>query len=143
MYNMKHYGINPRTFGYLLEDVFHKGMSNVHNELSSYVPVNILETEKEFELQVFAPGIKKEDFKISVEKNILSISYDHKEESTENDANKWVRKEFITKSFKKSYTLNEKIDVTNIAAKFNDGILTVTVPKKELVPSHAHEVSVN
>jgi HSP20 family protein len=139
------FGLMPRTIGGLMEDVLNNGWSHVNNEISAYVaPVNIKETDKSYELHLVAPGLKKEDFKINIDQNTLSISFDQKTENTEeNKDNKWLRSEYRKRSFKRSFTLNDKIDTGKIAAKYADGILEVSMPKKENSEPATHEISVN
>lgn len=129
-----------------MEDIFNNGMNRINEEVSAFTaPVNIEETDKSYELHVIAAGLKKEDFKISTDKNILNISYEQKAESKEEGApvSKWLRTEFRMKSFKRSFTMNEKVDTGKIAAKYTDGILQITLPKKEVTEPDAHEISVN
>jgi len=136
----------PQTFGNFIEDVFQNGIKTWnndmrHDEKNGRVPVNIQETDKNFELSVVAPGVKKEDIKINVEKNVLTISYEHKEEMKE-QTSKSLRTEFRQRSFKRSFTLNEKIDTTGINARYNDGILHVSLPKKETTEQPVQQISV-
>jgi HSP20 family protein len=143
MYNKRNFGLMPRTFGYLFEDALQHAGTHLQEEYNTLsTPVNIVEADNEYELQVFAPGIKKEDLKIVHEKNILTISYEHKEETTEKPG-KFVSKEYRQRSFKRSFTLNEKIDASKIAARYVDGILTVALPKKEAAEVATHEVAIN
>lgn len=143
MYNKRSYGIMPRSFGFMLDDLLQNSGLPVHDEFNIYAtPVNVLETDKEYELHVYAPGIKKEDIKVSLDKNLLSISYDHKDESQEREG-KWISKEYRHKSFKRTFTLHDKIDGTKITAKYNEGILVVSLPKKELVETTVKEVAIN
>ncbi len=133
----------PRTIGGLMEDLISNGWSRINEEVSSFnAPVNIQETETSYELHLVAPGLKKEDFKINLDRNVLTLSYDHKEENKEQDG-KWLRSEFNRNSFKRSFTLNEKIDGSKINAKYADGILLVTLPKKEPTEHVAQEITVN
>jgi len=145
MYNKRNYAVLPRTVGGLMEDIFHNGWNRINEEVSAFTaPVNIQETEKSYELHVIAAGLKKEDFKINIDKNILNISFEQKEENKEEgNAAKWLRSEYRMRSFKRSFTLNEKVDTANIAAKYTDGILQITLPKKEVSEPAAHEISVN
>lgn len=102
-----------------------------------FVPVNIDETEKSFRLEVVAPGFEKNDFKISLERNILTISADKKEEVKEENAGdngrKQIRREYSYRSFKRSFTIDEKIDGAAIDAQYVNGVLTLNLPKKETV----------
>ena len=144
MYQRKNFGLVPRTFGGMLEDMFQNGLTRINEEVSAFtVPVNIQETEKSYEMQIVAPGIKKEEFRISIEKNILSISYEHKEETTEEKDGKWLRNEYAARSFKRSFTLNDKVDAANIAAKYTDGVLNVSIAKKENAEVPAKEIVIN
>lgn len=145
MYYKSKYGVMPRTFGGLIEDVFQNGVNIFHDDVPvrSNVPVNIKETDKSYELHVVAPGLHKEDIKINVDRDILTISFEQKEEATEKAEGKWLRNEYHFRSFKRSFTLNEKVDAANINAKYNDGILNVSLPKKENAEPTAHQISVS
>jgi HSP20 family protein len=83
-----------------------------------------------YSIQVAAPGFKKGDFSAKVENNLLTITGEKKQE-TEVVEQKFTRKEFNFSSFSRAFTLPKTIDVEKIAANYEDGILTVTLPKKE------------
>ena len=104
--------------------------------------VNIIEDTSHYDVVVNAPGLLKEDFKISVENNLMTIAYDHKEESTETTS-KFIKKEFAVKSFKRSFTLNDNLNVEEISAKYENGLLTVSIPKKEVKEPNAKSIEVN
>ena len=112
------------------------------------VPVNIKETDKGYSIEVVAPGFDKSDFKISLEKQLLTISAEKKTEVNDssdnksNPAEKQIRKEYAYRSFKRSFTLNEKTDDTNIDAKYVNGVLTLNLPKKEEVKPSVKEISI-
>lgn len=147
MYNhRKNYGIAPHTLGGLIEDVFQNGWNQVLNNdhvFQGNVPVNIQETDKAYELQVVAPGLKKEDFKVNVDKNLLHISFEQKEENKEQKPEgKWLRNEYRFRSFKRSFTLNEKINTAAVSARYADGILYVSLQKKELTEQPTQEIAV-
>jgi HSP20 family protein len=101
-------------------------------EQASHVPsVNIIEDKSLYEIHVSAPGFTKENFKIEVEQNVLSISGEYKTENTENNADrKYTRKEFSYGSFKRSWSLPENIDTESIKASYENGILNVAIPKR-------------
>jgi len=92
--------------------------------------VDVKETENEFVVEVAIPGIKKEDVKVELNENVLSISSElKKEENKSND--KYTRKEFSYSTFKRSFTIDEDaIDADNVEAKFENGILNVHLAKK-------------
>lgn len=92
---------------------------------------NILETNENFKLEMALPGVKKEDVKIDLEKNILNISSEKKVDETTNENENYTRREFVYGTFCRSFTLPETIDTDNIKAEVKDGILSVTLPKKE------------
>jgi HSP20 family protein len=127
----------PRSIGGLMEDVLQNGINFYHDEfpVKSGIPVNIKETDKAYELHVVAPGLSKEDFKINADRDILQISFEQKEESKEQQEGKWLRNEYHFRSFKRSFTLNEKIDAAHISATYTDGVLCITLPKKETAES--------
>ena len=147
MYYKRNFGIAPRTIGGLMEDMVQNGWTKFNEEVSSYVaPVNIQETDKSYDLHLVAPGLKKEDFRINLEKDTLTISYQHgeqKEENKDQPKEKWLRSEYRMRSFKRSFTLNEKVDAGNISAKYTDCVLLVTLPKKDVSEPVKHEIAVN
>lgn len=91
---------------------------------------NILETTEAFELQISVPGVKKEDIKIDLEKNILNISSEKSAEENKDENVKYTRREFVFGTFRRSFTLPQTIDTDNIGAEVVDGVLTVRLPKK-------------
>lgn len=148
MYSTKNHGMVTRTLGGLMEEMFNGGWNNAltHDTKDRMnVPVNIKESDTAYELQVIAPGLKKEEFKINVERNVLTVSFEHKEESKEEGTtkeSKVLRSEYNFRSFKRSFTLNDKIDTTGINAKYTDGVLEVTLPKKENAAPVTQEIPV-
>jgi HSP20 family protein len=94
--------------------------------------VNIAENKEAFRIEVAAPGLNKDDFKINVEKRVLEISSEKESSKEENNANeRYYRKEFLYSSFKRTFSLPSYADTDKITASYKDGILCVTVPKKE------------
>lgn len=93
--------------------------------------VNIKETADKYEVQVASPGLKKEDFNIDVDNNMLTISSEKKEEKEEKDGEHITRREFSFSSFKRSFSIPENVDVSKIDAAYKDGILAIALPKKE------------
>lgn len=93
--------------------------------------VNIKENEQSFELELVAPGQKKEDFNIEIENDLLTISTEAKTEKIEQEEGKFTRREFRIFSFKRAFTLPETVKADEINAAYKDGILTLTLPKKE------------
>src|SRR6476659_7139348 len=106
-----------------------------------FIPVNVKETKDAYQLDVVAPGFEKNDFNINLEKNILTISAEKKSE-TENKEEKQIRKEYGYHSFKRSFTIDEKVDGEKIEAKYVNGVLTLNIPRKEEVKASAKEILV-
>jgi len=106
-----------------------------------FVPVNITEKENEYQIEVVAPGFEKTDFKISLDQQILTISVDKTEDATAT-ANKTIRKEFRTRSFKRTFTVDDKVDTDKIEAKYVNGILIVTIQKKETIKTASKDIEV-
>ncbi len=92
--------------------------------------VNITENENEYKVSLAAPGLKKDDFKIDVNGNMLTISSE-KEENKEEKDKKFTRKEYNYSSFSRSFTLPDEINKEKIEARYEDGVLNIALPKKE------------
>jgi HSP20 family protein len=92
--------------------------------------VNITEQKNEYKVELAVPGMKKDDFKIDVDGNMLTISSE-KEESSEEKEKKFTRKEYSYSSFSRSFTLPEEINLDKIEAKYEDGVLRLSLPRKE------------
>ena len=123
-----------RSFPRMWDDIFTKDFMPELFENGSFknIPaVNIVEGNDEFTIEVAAPGLDKKDFKLALENNRLTISSE-KEDKVENQNDKFVRREFRYHSFCRSFILPETVEGEKIRAKHNDGILYVTIPKKEV-----------
>ncbi len=133
------------SFNNLVDELFNDIpvlFKNGGNQSQSWnTPVNIRETEKSYDLDVIAPGFDKADFKIDLDQNILTISAEKKEEAKKEDERE-IRREYSYRSFKRSFTLDEKVDVAGIEAKYVNGVLTLNLPKKEEVKSASKEISI-
>ena len=108
---------------------------------SSFPPVNIHETTDGYHLEVSAPGRSKEDFKLALENGLLTISFEKKEEA-KTEEYKTIRKEFSFRSFKRSFTLDDRIDSEGIQAKYENGVLKLYLPKKEQTKESAKQINV-
>jgi HSP20 family protein len=94
------------------------------------VPVNIRETDNSYELEVMAPGLKKEDFSVNISNNMLTLSFEHKEENKQ-EREGYLRQEYRMQSFTRNFTLDETVDAEKISARYKDGVLHLSLPKKE------------
>lgn len=131
---VKTHQFGPMALNGFMEELFNGNAPKFFRDAPVHdthqVPVNVKEQDAGFQIEVIAPGIAKEDFSIQVNDKVLSISFDQKE--TENkEEGKWLRKEYKVRSFKRNFTLGEKVDAEKIAANHNNGILTLSLPKKE------------
>ena len=125
----------PPFFPSLIDD-FIKNDWNLKVPSSSVtVPaVNIKELNSQFEIELAAPGMKKDDFEIEVDDGVLSISSTQEEEQV-NEKGKFTRREFSYSSFRRSFSLPDSVDPTNIDATYKEGVLLVLLPKhKEAQP---------
>jgi HSP20 family protein len=127
--------------------------NNVFNELFNEFPafadkaglnfptVNLAETTDGYHVELNAPGRNKEDFKINLDNGLLTISYEKKEE-TKNEDVKSLRREFSFQSFKRSFSLEDKVDAANIQAKYENGLLKIYLPKKAELKEAAKQITV-
>ncbi|WP_159801962.1 Hsp20/alpha crystallin family protein [Flavobacterium sp. MK4S-17] len=123
---------NPNSlFPSVMDELFKDWMGGSALSNSRVVPpVNIKETDQFFTVELMAPGMKKEDFNIEVDNDLLTISSEIKTEKNEEEG-KFTRREFSYSSFKRSFTLPETVNEDEINAAYQDGILKITLPKKE------------
>jgi HSP20 family protein len=138
------------TFNNIVDDLFTELPAFFKTEFNNsigkgIIPVNVKETEKTYQLEVVAPGFEKTDFIIDLDQNLLTISAEKKEEAKEDcfgsaSQEKQIRREHSFRSFKRSFTLDEKIDATNIEASYINGVLILNLPKKEAVKASATKI---
>jgi len=92
--------------------------------------VNVIENAEEFKIDVAAPGLAKDDFKIDLHNNVLTISSEKEVKNLE-EKEKYVRREFSYSSFLRSFSLPESVNQEKISAQHKDGILTLVIPKRD------------
>ncbi len=119
-------------FPTLMEELFRPDwMGGIQNSTSMTVPpVNIRETDNSYEVELSAPGKRKEDFNIEIDNDLLTISSEFKNENSTEEG-KFTRREFSFSSFKRSFTLPETVKEDDISASYESGILRITLPKRE------------
>ena len=116
--------------------------SRLNDRFINKIPaVNIAETENEFHIELAVPGLKKEDFKISLDKNVLSVSAEKKVENVD-ESKKYSKREYSYNSFVRSFTLPETADAAKVDAEYTDGILKLNVAKKEEAKVQSREIAV-
>jgi HSP20 family protein len=119
---------------FFAKDLFDWNNANFSMQGTSLPAVNVKETAENFEVEMAAPGMKKEDFKVELNNNVLTISSERQNEHEEKEGEKYTRKEFSYQSFQRSFTLaKEAVDADNIQAKYDNGVLRLTIPKREEV----------
>lgn len=134
-----------KTLSGIMDDIFNGKFINrdfaTSDFFGTHAPVNIRETKDAYLLDVVAPGFEKGDFKINLDGQTLTISSEKKtEQKVENE--KQIRREFSFRSFSRSFTLDENVDADKINAKYDNGVLKLTLPKKEAKQETAKEIIV-
>lgn len=131
----------PATFGSVVDQIFQNNLSrffddslwgfngNIHG---AKIPVNIRETDNSFEMELVMPGLNKEDLHLNVAGDMLTVSFEEKEETREtNKQEDWIQQEFHRQSFNRSFRLNDAVEAAEISARYENGILYLTLPKNE------------
>jgi HSP20 family protein len=135
-----------KNFNNLFEDFF-EGIPTFLNEGNNLTtadrlaPVNIVEKDDHFQLELVAPGFDKTDFQIKIENNLLTISMEKEKEHKE-ETKSFIRKEYSYKTFSRSFTLDENIDESKIDANYNNGVLHLMLPKKPEVKAATKQITV-
>lgn len=127
-----------------IDDIFESFFNDsfFSDRMMTKVPaVNICETDNDYHIELAAPGLKKEDFKIQLDRNILSISVEQKSENTET-SKKYNKREFNYSSFVRSFALPESADDAHIDAQYNNGILSISVAKKEEAKTVSRQIEI-
>lgn len=109
--------------------------------LSNVPAVNISESADHYHIELAAPGLKKDDFRVSVERDVLTISTETKNENL-SEGRTYNRKEYSYSAFTRSFTLPESADIEKISASYNDGILKLELPKKEEAKAVARQIEI-
>jgi HSP20 family protein len=143
---------NPSaSFGNVVDNIFQNSLRRFFDDnfwdperqlTSGSVPVNVRETEHQYEMDVIAPGCRKEDFNINISDNMLTVSFEQKQENTSQPDDTWVRNEYIQRSFTRSFTLDDTVDAGKISATYTDGILRVALPKSEKAKKLSKQIEI-
>ena len=128
------------SFSDIFENFFND--SFISDRMVSRVPaVNIAESEGHYHIELAAPGLKKEDFKLDLDRNVLTISAEKTTEQ-ENKEKQYNKREYSYTSFVRSFTLPDSVDDANIDASYTDGVLKIDVAKKEEAKSVHRQISI-
>jgi HSP20 family protein len=117
---------------FFARDFWNWGLENNSSTNTTIPAINVKETNDNFEVEVAAPGMTKKDFKIELNGNMLTISSEKQNEWQENENEKYTRREFSYQSFQRTFQLpKDVVDEDKIQAKYENGLLHLTIPKKE------------
>ena len=127
------YNDMPTLFNdFFARDLWNWGLENNSSTNTTIPAINVKETNDNFEVEVAAPGMTKKDFKIELNGNMLTISSEKQNEWQENENEKYTRREFSYQSFQRTFQLpKDVVDEDKIQAKYENGLLHLTIPKKE------------
>ena len=127
-------------FNDIFEGFFNDAFMN--DRMVARVPAaNIAETADEYHIELAAPGLKKQDFKIRIDDNVLSISVEQHHEHADNHK-KYNKREFSYSSFVRSFTLPDSADESRVEAAYNDGVLHISVAKREEAKSVSRQIEI-
>ena len=133
-------GREVATLGGVVDQIFQSSLGRFFDDsfwgsesthLRHAVPMNLRETDKNYEMEIVAPGLTKQDFHIDLQGNMLTVSFEQKDEhKEENTREGWLRHEYRRESFSRSFHMDENVDASRISARYENGMLHLTLPKK-------------
>ncbi len=137
---------HPRTLNNFVDELFNDMAPVFKSDFNRFVrnetvPVNVKEIAEGYRMEIVAPGFEKADFIVKVEKDLLTVSVEKKDEN-ESMNEKLIRREYRRKAFKRSFTIDEKIDATKIEASYVNGVLVLNLPRKEEVKTPAQQIEI-
>ncbi len=149
---IKNDNARPATFGSAVDQLFRHNLDRWFDDqfwgfnglqTRSGVPVNIQEQDQSYEVEVVAPGLQKEDFQLQLNGDALTISFEHKEENNQQgDNDRWLRREYRKQSFNRTFTVGDTVDIDKATARYENGILHLTLPKKPHAVKTSRTISV-
>ena len=113
------------------------------NSVGRFPAVDIKETDTEYQVIADLPGIPKENIEVSVKEDVMSLTVHSNDEKSEESEGRVIRQERYQGTFMRSFKLNDLVDDKNIQAAYKDGVLTISVPKKEPVQPRQIEVAIH
>jgi len=130
-----------RTLNNFFSDILNDLPAFAGQTYNGFPQVNIAETADAWHLELNAPGRGKEDFKVNVDNDLLTVSYDKKED-VKAEGIKTIRREFNAQSFKRSFNLDSQVDAANVQAKYENGLLKLLLPKKAEAKQAAKDITI-
>lgn len=127
-----HYKKHPKALDHMIDNVFNRSISEIMGTdfITTQPSVNILDNQDNYQIALAAPGLTKSDFNIKLDKNELRVSALKAAEELQEDV-KYTRREYNYASFNRSFKIDETIDSNSITATYEEGILLITLNKKE------------
>jgi HSP20 family protein len=129
MYQKMNQNFNLAQFGTIMDDILSKGHKSEIEKNGWTPPINIIKGEKEFVIEMAIPGIAKEVIKLEVKQKELVVKYDHTKDAKTHIA--FIKQNFKVRSFERIFKLSDQINTEEINAQFENGVLTITLNKKE------------
>ena len=117
---------------FFTRDLWNWGQSNSSSTNTTVPAVNIRETNENFEVDMAAPGMTRDDFKVELDGNTLTITSEKKIQDEQKDGERYTRREFSYQSFQRTFQLpKDVVDSERIGARYENGVLHLVIPKKE------------
>ncbi len=133
---------NYKTLDNLFDEMLNGSATWGRDNNVSLPAVNIFENTEAYVLELVAPGLQKEDFKITLDKGLLTISFEKPNMGNNTGDVKTLKKEFTVSSFKRSFSIDEKINTEAIEAKYDSGLLKLHLPKKEELKLSPRQIAI-
>lgn len=103
--------------------------------------VNVSETNSDYQIELAAPGLTKDDFKLKLERDVLSISVEQSQQNQQQERN-YTKREYSYNSFVRSFTLPDSADENGVEAKYEEGILRISIPKREDAKTTSRQIEI-
>jgi HSP20 family protein len=133
--------ISPWNDFFNVDDFFDR---NRLKRQTNYPAVNVSENDKNYSIEIVAPGFKREDFKLKVDSDMLTISAETKtEKKDQQNGKEYTRREYSYNSFTRTFHLPDNVSDDNISASYHDGILELTLPKSETQTKSSKEIPIS
>jgi len=114
----------------LIDNLNDDWVKNLYKKVTATPAINVIETDSEYDMEMAVPGLTKEDLNVQVDENCLNISMEKKTETEhKNEKKNYLRREFSTQQFFRSFELPENVEKEKITAKVENGVLKIALPK--------------
>lgn len=149
---MKKTNAQPASFGSVVNEIFQNNLARFFDDefwggrlpvSRQQVPVNVRQTNTTYEMELIAPGLSKQDFHLQVAGDTLTVSFEHKEEHEKNGDDGWLKREYHQQSFSRSFNLDDRVDAEKLSARYENGILYISLPKNEKSRKISRTITVN